>query len=97
MLRSAWRGSTPAAAAGEERAAFWGRACDDQNHCAEAVLETIDAYRYTVLAALAAVQRVLAGGIAPGFLTPSKVFGPEFALEIPGTKIQWISSPAATV
>ena len=56
------------------------------------LLETIDAYRFTVPSTLAAVQRVLAGGISPGFLTPSKAFGAEFAMEVSGTKIHWITT-----
>ncbi len=93
MLRGAWSVAGPAPSSGE-RAAVWARLSDQQNQLAEAVLETIDAYRFTVFSALAAVERVAAGGVAPGFLTPSKAFGPEFALQVPETKLQWIASPA---
>ena len=45
-----------------------------------------DGYTLTAQAALNAVTRVLNGGIATGFQTPSRAFGADFALEIPGTK-----------
>ena len=37
-----------------------------------------------MLTALAAIARVLAGGVPPGFQTPSRAYGPDFVLEIPG-------------
>lgn len=53
----------------------------------DAVIETVNGYSYTPLAAIAAVSRVLNGEHQPGFQTPAKVFGPDFALTIPGTRI----------
>ncbi|MCX0500257.1 hypothetical protein D3M71_13965 [Erwinia billingiae] len=53
----------------------------------DAVIETVNGYSYTPLAAIAAVSRVLKGDHQPGFQTPAKVFGPDFALSIPGTRI----------
>ena len=44
-----------------------------------------DGYTFTAHAALNAVTRILAGGIATGFQTPSKAFGPDFSLQVPGT------------
>lgn len=44
-----------------------------------------DGYTFTAHAALNAVARVLAGGIATGFQTPSRAFGPDFSLEVAGT------------
>ena len=44
-----------------------------------------DGYTFTSRAALNAVTRVLAGGIATGFQTPSRAFGAEFSLQVPGT------------
>jgi short subunit dehydrogenase-like uncharacterized protein len=43
-----------------------------------------EAYTMTVRAALAVVERVLAGVTAPGFQTPSKLFGPDFVLGLEG-------------
>jgi hypothetical protein len=38
----------------------------------------------TARTAVAAVQRVMAGGATPGFRTPSLAFGPDFVLSIEG-------------
>ena len=45
-----------------------------------------DGYTFTAHAALNAVSRVLDGGIATGFQTPSRAFGADFALQVTGTK-----------
>lgn len=52
-----------------------------------AVIETVNGYSYTPLAAAAAASRVLNGEFQRGFQTPAKVFGADFALSIPGTRI----------
>ena len=44
-----------------------------------------EGYTLTAHAALNAVTRVLAGGIATGFQTPSRAFGADFSLVVPGT------------
>jgi short subunit dehydrogenase-like uncharacterized protein len=48
-------------------------------------LETLEAYELTSRTALAAVLRVLAGGVPAGFQTPGRAFGPDFILEVEGT------------
>ncbi|WP_428943335.1 saccharopine dehydrogenase family protein [Pantoea sp. FN060301] len=53
-----------------------------------AVIETVNGYTYTPLAAVEAARRVLKGDAFPGFQTPAIVFGTEFALSIPGTLLQ---------
>ena len=45
-----------------------------------------EGYTLTAQTAMNAVSRVLDGGIATGFQTPSRAFGPEFALQVPGTR-----------
>jgi short subunit dehydrogenase-like uncharacterized protein len=52
-----------------------------------AVIETVNGYSYTPLAAVEAARRVLNGVSQPGFQTPAKVFGADFALSIQGTRI----------
>jgi len=52
-----------------------------------AVIETVNGYSYTPLAAVEAARRVLNGTSLPGFQTPAKVFGADFALSIQGTRI----------
>lgn len=69
-------------------ARLWARVCDPHGRHAEALMATPEAYRLTVLSALAAVDRVLAGLAKPGFFTPSQAFGPQFALSLPGVSTQ---------
>jgi len=66
------------------RSLLWGEARDG----AQAVvsrLETLEGYELTARTAVLAVQRVLAGGVATGFQTPGRAFGPDFVLEVEGT------------
>lgn len=74
---------------GEGRASFWGRVGDAHGGEVEATLETPGGYTLTVQTALASAERVLAGGVAAGFHTPSKAFGAEFILSIPGCDVQF--------
>jgi short subunit dehydrogenase-like uncharacterized protein len=71
------------------RASLWGRVTDGAGRSVEATLETPGGYRLTVLCALAAVERVLAGGVAPGFSTPGLAFGKDFITAIPGTDLRF--------
>jgi len=52
-----------------------------------AVIETVNGYSYTPLAAVAAAQQVMAGVHRPGFETPARLFGAGFAETVPGTRI----------
>lgn len=54
---------------------------------ARSVIETVNGYSYTPLAAVEAARRVLDGERRPGFETPAKLFGVGFALTIDGTRI----------
>ncbi len=71
-------------------ASFWGRVCDAQGKSVAATLETGEAYDLTVVTALACVGRVICDPLGPGFWTPSKAFGGDFVLSIPGTDFQWL-------
>ncbi|XCY76639.1 saccharopine dehydrogenase NADP-binding domain-containing protein [Pseudomonas sp. CBR-F] len=51
------------------------------------VIETVNGYTYTPLAAVEAARRVLAGERQPGFATPGRVLGMGFAETIAGTTI----------
>ncbi len=64
---------------------LWGRVRDAEDQSVEGTLHTPEGYEVTVLAALAAVERTLLGDFQPGFATPSKAFGADFALSLPGT------------
>ncbi|MGQ9767565.1 MAG: saccharopine dehydrogenase family protein [Anaerolineae bacterium] len=63
---------------------LWGEVTDDAGRRAAARMRTPHAYTLTALAALAAVERVLAGDIHPGYQTPASAYGPDFALTLPG-------------
>lgn len=67
------------------RACFWARASDDRCNMAEALLETVEPYHFTALAAVLAVEHVLAKHPV-GALTPAQAFGPEFVLQVEGTR-----------
>jgi short subunit dehydrogenase-like uncharacterized protein len=71
------------------RAALWGRVTHTDGRTAEATMETPGGYKLTVLAALAAVERVLGGKAPRGFSTPSRAFGKDFVLAIPGTDLRF--------
>lgn len=52
-----------------------------------AILDTVNGYTFTPMAAIAAARRVLTGERTPGFRTPADVFGYEFAGTIADTRI----------
>lgn len=54
---------------------------------ARSVIETVNGYSYTPLAAVEAARRVLSGERRAGFETPARVFGMGFAETIAGTTI----------
>ena len=47
-------------------------------------LQGPEGYTLTIQAALAVVERVLAGNAPPGFLTPSSAYGCDFVLSLKG-------------
>lgn len=63
---------------------LWGEVTDETGNRAAARMRTPHAYTLTALAALAAVERALAGDVHPGYQTPASAYGPDFALTIPG-------------
>lgn len=66
--------------------AVWGEVMDPAGRRAAARLDGPEGYTFTAHAAVRAAERVLAGEVRPGFQTPSKAFGPDFVLDIPGVK-----------
>jgi short subunit dehydrogenase-like uncharacterized protein len=75
-----------AAARRRGRARIWGRVENASGVSRESWLETQEGYSFTALAAVASVERVLAGGVAHGFQTPARAFGPDFVLELEGVR-----------
>ena len=50
-------------------------------------LHVPEGYSLTVDASIAATFRVLEGGVPTGALTPSKAFGADFVLSLPGVEL----------
>jgi len=71
------------------RGSFWGRVVNAEGGALEATLQTPDGYQLTALTALASLEKVLAQEAPAGFSTPSRAFGAEFILTIPGTDLRW--------
>ena len=67
------------------RSYAWGQVSDPAGNRAAARLELMEAYEFTAQSTILAVEKLLAGGVKPGFQTPSMAFGPDFVLEIEGT------------
>lgn len=66
------------------RCQMYAQMRNQRGETAEAWLETLEGYQFTMFSAIRAVERVLAGGIA-GALTPSQAFGADFVLEMEPT------------
>jgi short subunit dehydrogenase-like uncharacterized protein len=78
--------SRPAGPTDEERATarglVWGEATDAQGRKAVARLEGPEpGYTWTLITALDAMEKVLAGNVAVGFQTPAQAFGSDFILQ----------------
>lgn len=54
---------------------------------ARSVLDTVNGYTFTPLAAVEAARRVIAGEVLPGFQTPAGLFGSRFAETIADTRV----------
>lgn len=84
-IRSRQPGPTP-----EQRANgktyLWGEATDDTGQKIVSRQSGPEGYTLTALAALLVVEKVLAGEAPPGFQTPSKAYGPDLVLAIPGVQ-----------
>jgi short subunit dehydrogenase-like uncharacterized protein len=80
----------PAGPTDEERESgeslLWGEAADDGGRTAVARVRGPEGYTLTALTALAAAGKVLEGKAPPGFQTPSRAYGPDFVLEVPGVE-----------
>ncbi len=63
---------------------LWGEVEDASGARAVSRMRTPEGYAFTAVSAVAIAQRVLAGEAPPGFQTPSRAYGADFALAIPG-------------
>jgi short subunit dehydrogenase-like uncharacterized protein len=73
----------------EGRSQLWGRVRDAEGRESSATMTTMEGYTLTAHTAVEAARRVVAGGVATGFQTPSKAFGKEFVLEMPETSMEF--------
>ncbi|HEU5100113.1 MAG TPA: saccharopine dehydrogenase NADP-binding domain-containing protein [Roseiflexaceae bacterium] len=80
--------SQPAGPSDAERARgaslLWGEVSDSQGQRRLAWLRTPEAYTLTALTALAIAEKLLAGQATAGFQTPSRAYGADLILQIPG-------------
>jgi short subunit dehydrogenase-like uncharacterized protein len=87
LLTARVRAGVPGPTAEERRrgrALVWGEAEDDAGRRATSRLRLPEGYTFTGRAALAVVERVLAGQAPAGFQTPAKAYGPDFVLGLEG-------------
>jgi len=89
VVRNFFRRRLKVGSTAEERArtttSVWGEVEDDQGRKAVSRLHGPEAgVIWTARAALAAVQKVLAGNASPGFQTPALAYGADFVLECEG-------------
>jgi short subunit dehydrogenase-like uncharacterized protein len=72
----------------EARSAGWAavvaEATDAGGRCARSRLRTGDAYSFTAASAVGVAEKCLAGEWKPGFQTPSRMYGADFALSFGG-------------
>jgi short subunit dehydrogenase-like uncharacterized protein len=90
ILAKTARASTPAqppATVDGLRSRMWAHAADDGGRQAAAMLETGEGYRAAAVATVRAVESLLQTPRI-GALTPVQAFGADFALSVPGTRIQ---------
>jgi short subunit dehydrogenase-like uncharacterized protein len=89
MVRNAAKRAMSGGSTEDERArttsTVWGEVVnDDGNRVVSCLHGPEPGQVWTSRAALAAVARVLAGDVSPGFQTPSLAYGPDFVLETEG-------------
>jgi short subunit dehydrogenase-like uncharacterized protein len=86
VIKSGIRGPTPEEL--ESGASYFvGEAEDEAGHKVRSRLIGPNAYTLTARSAVLAVEQVLQGRIRPGFQTPSRLFGAEFVLGVPGVSL----------
>jgi short subunit dehydrogenase-like uncharacterized protein len=69
------------------RTYLWGEVRDAAGTCLTTTLETPEAYAFTAVSAVSAVERALAGAVSPGAWTPTRAFGPDFVTGLPGVVV----------
>ena len=67
---------------------LWGRVADDAGAAVEGTLVTPEGYSLTATTAVECVVRLLAGGVTPGYQTPSLAFGAGFVTTFAGCDLR---------
>jgi short subunit dehydrogenase-like uncharacterized protein len=70
---------------------LWGEVQNPAGKSHSSRLRGPEGYTLTALTSLLVIERVLAGQVKAGFQTPSKMFGPDLILEVPGVVREDIS------
>ena len=84
--RVAARSAGPSAARREgAESRLWGEVRDARGAVRRSRVVAPDGYTLTAMTAVGALQRMLGGGVAAGYQTPSTAFGKDFILEFPRT------------
>jgi short subunit dehydrogenase-like uncharacterized protein len=73
---------------------LWGEATDATGRRAVSRIRGPEGYTLTALASVAIATRVLAGEAPAGFQTPSRAYGADFVLEIPGVAREDVEAAA---
>jgi len=81
------RTGPPESVRSSARTYLWGSASAPGGREVAMTMETPEGYAFTALSAVAAVERMLEGGIAAGSLTPALAFGPGFVRGIGGVVV----------
>jgi saccharopine dehydrogenase (NAD+, L-lysine-forming) len=71
---------------------LWGCVTDAAGRSVEGTLVTPEGYRLTAETAVESARRVLAGGVKPGFRTPSLAFGASYITEFDGCDLRLASA-----
>ena len=66
---------------------LYGEVWDEAGNKVALRLRTREAYTLTAESAVTATVKVMSGGLTPGAYTPSMAFGPDYVLELEGTKL----------
>lgn len=88
LQRRAERVPGPTAKEREEgRTYLWGRVTNAKGEEVTMTMTVREGYRFTVLSALAAIERILNSPRRPGAFTPSRLLGADFVKTIDGTEL----------
>jgi len=75
------------------RTQVWAEVKDEDGSVAISRASLPEAYTFTALASLAALERVLQGDAPIGYQTPSSAFGPAFVLDVEGVTAEDVGNP----